>query len=270
MPDALSTLLNLRSTSNFSPGGGGMASSYTPQTGRSAATVGLLRKYFGLQGPDTGEVSQSDYENTFETLRQQEAEKARQEAEAKAYPEQVRGEYSVAAARERTNAARETARAAAERAAAEREFRAEQGRLGRESQMDRTKLIQSQTTARGKMSQGGINQRQRVGQAETRARALETGKVNVPADRNLSNFFGLFGPSQEERNRTEAERLRQLTTQEPDTAGEDDILSIANDYLTQYPSASDDELETIVRATQPDASDDEVLSLVDAIGALRQ
>lgn len=274
MPDALTTLLNLKSASNYSPGGGGVAN-YTPDTRRNSATVGLLRKYFGLQGPDTGEVSQSDYENTFETLRQQEEAKARQEAEARAYPEQVRGEYSVATARERTRATQAAAEAAAQRAAEQREFQREQNDLNRRSSMDRTRFIQGQTTARTGTTQANITGRQQAGRNESRARMFETRdssgnfRMNAPRPKNegfLSRW--LFGPSQEDLNREEAARLRQM----PDTGtaddGDSDIMAAAQEYASM--GLDPDQLEATLMRDQPDATPDELMQLMDAIDALRE
>jgi hypothetical protein len=256
-PSSLQTLLNLQSPSNFAQS----VPAYTPNIGRNAARVGALRRVFGLEGPDTGEISQSDLESAYgETLAEQQAQAAIK-AQAEAFPYQVKGQYDVERERVRAEAqAREQMRreqVAQEQTRQRQDFQGSQRQLDREAIMGRQEAAGARSTARQAQTQEAINARQRAAQAARRAELLRTGKEPVSGT-GLRGMFGM-GKSAEQ---VRAELLQSLT---PST----DVMDLVADYAPFAMRESDDDLYARIAEEQPEASPDEIAQLIAAIRGVR-
>ena len=274
MANGLSALLGLQSPSNLTPGQSGAA--YVPNISRNSAKVAALRNFLGL-GADTGDISQQDLEGAFGEIVEQQAAQAEREAEAKALPERVRGEYSLAGERVKGQSALEAARARNEAATTERatarEFQGEQGQLNREAIAGRQSAGQQATTKRLATREAGIGQRQRLSQAEGRIRSMEQGKTSpeYPETKNwldtLKYYTGTGPYDRTTATRATAEKLRADATRPP--AGDDEITGIAQQYLQQYGNLDDDALVDTIIQNEPDASPAELDALFGSIQSLR-
>jgi hypothetical protein len=161
----------------------------------------------------------------------------------------------------------------AERAQAQRDFQAQQNQMTRDAVTGRTQMVQGATTRRANTAEAGRDTRSQRYQLEGQARLYDTGKAKAPAEpRSFSNFFGLLGPGQGERNTAEANRLRQQAAQlsGQSDGGGNDVMGIAQQYAQQYSGLSPESLMAIIQQTQPDAADDEQQALLDAIMSLQE
>lgn len=266
MPTGLETLLGLNSYTNQTP------KTYTPNVKRNEATVGALRNYFGLKGPDTGDISQQDYEDAYGDIAAQEAERQREEAQAKAYVEQIKGQYGLEGERIKAQTARANAEEVMNRAEAERQFRASEGEKNREAISGRQQFAQAQTNQRASGMENGRNYRQQVAQANANAGLYESDKRNAPVDRSLSNFFGMWPGTQHAANVAEAQKIRAGVMQQAQTepSGDSALQGIAQQYATAYGGMSPESLMGIIQQTQADASPEEQQALLQAVLSLQE
>lgn len=114
---------------------------------------------------------------------------ARADAEAKAAPERIKGEYGLAEENIRRETAADNRRAAAEERAAGREFSAGQNALNREAIASRQQTGIDATDQRTRYTQGQIGARQdKLAATPLRSKPSTPGPLS-----SLYNFF--FGPS---------------------------------------------------------------------------
>ena len=256
MPSALQTLMNLQSPVNV-----GARPAYTPNIGRNAPRVNALRKFFGMEGADTGDVSQVDYESAFGDLQEQSFAQQQAEAQAAALPYQVRGEYDVARERVRSEAqAREQARreqVSQEQTQQRQGFQASQRQLDREAIAGRGEAARTGVANRQANTQAAMEARQRASQNARRAELIRTGKEPVSG----TGLRGMFG-SGRSAEQVREELLRSLTPQQG-------VLDLVADYQPFASRMSDDDLFDQIAQEQPDASPDEIGQLIAAIRGVR-
>ena len=256
--NALQTLLNLQSPSNV-----GARPAYTPNISRNAPRVNALRRFFGMEGPDTGDVSQADYESAFGDLQEQSLAQQQAEAAAAALPVQIRGEYDVARERVRSEAqAREQMRreqVAQEQMQQRQGFQASQRQLDREAISGRQEAARTGIANRQSATQAAMEARQRAAQNARRAELIRTGKEPVSGS-GLRGIIGVGpGRSAEE---ARAELLRSLTPQQG-------VLDLVTEYQPFASRMSDDDLFDQIAQEQPEASPDEIAQLIAAIRGVR-
>lgn len=140
------------------------------------------------------------------------------EAEAKALPERVRGEYGLEAERIRGRAGVEASRYAAERQAAVQQAIADRMEQTQRAIAGRTIGTQGEISRRQEVAEQGRAGRLQAAEGLRRATALEKIGKRGPFGR-LGEFFGLVGPSDETE---QAALLRQQAEQILATAPEDE------------------------------------------------
>lgn len=258
MPNAMDTLRNLNSPSNF----GQSAGTYTPRVGRNNARVAGLRKFFGMPGEDDGSISQADYESAFGDVQDESLQMLQAGAQAKAYPQQVAGGYRVRAEQTRAQANAEARAAQLEQQRQMQEdrqaFAAEQSQATRAAQSARSAGSQEAIAARMSATQRALGMRQQNAANTRRAANIRSGKEKAPGAAAPYGFLG-FGKSQDAANK------ELLSTLESQDSG---MSEAAADYAP-FVGLSDDALLAKIQQTQPDATPDEMLQLFDEVRRMK-
>jgi hypothetical protein len=253
MADALQTLLGLNSPTNMNAVG----AAYTPNVSRNNVRVSALRRALGLPGQDDGSNSQQDYETAYQSLSDEQDADLQKKAEAATLPERVRGEYGLAAEHIRAEGQKAALQAQMERFLQQQATTTENQRLNREAIDARSAANRSAIDQRTAGSRDAVNSRQTAGRNEVTARLYDQGKAHAPRPANeglLSRW--IFGPSQSDLDRKEAERLRGGGA--PAAAGGNDLAAQAGaQYAAQYGHLGDEELRAVIAQTQPTATPDE-------------
>lgn len=261
--DSLQTLMNLQSPSNYSAGA---RPAYTPNVGRNAARVGALRRVFGLEGPDTGDISQTDLESAYGDVQADQRSQLEAEAQAKAFPYEVQGRYNVE--RERVRAAAQAQEAQRREAVARESLGQRQAFTANENSMNRDAIAGRQTGSQAAMAtrqaaaQRAIDMRAQAGRNAAQAQDIRRGKVQAPG---ASFPYGLLGMGKSQKQADEA-LLQSLAPQT--SVGGDEMAVLAQDYR-QYAGLNDDDLLGLIEESQPDASNEEMLALFHAIRSAR-
>lgn len=159
-------------------------------------------------------------------------------AQQKAYPDVVKGQTVLAQEQMKGEYSVEAARAAAERAALEREtqreFSAGQNELNRNAISNRQERNIDATDTRFTTGQSNLAQRQEAQRRAQRRQQIETGKLNIPRKPGIYDL--LFGPSQAERNQAE---LQSLAGQDTGAGPSDEEVAAAYDMVaSQFPGHS--------------------------------
>lgn len=186
--DALATMLNLQAQD---PALSPHLRSYDGGGRRNSARVASLRSLLKIPGPDVGDISQSDYEDASNDLVSQLLAQTQAEGIAKAYPEQVKGEYGLRTedvkGRYGVEAARAKATSAEEDKAAARTFTAGQNELNRQSRAETAAARDVAMGQRGAANNEAVLDRQRE---------LQTTPLRPKADTGWHPLDALFGKSQ--------------------------------------------------------------------------
>lgn len=262
--DALLSLLKLNSPNNMNA----VQSTYVPRTSRNNARVSGIRKFLGMAGQDDGSTSQADYEDAMGDVLGEQRGQMQAEAEARAIPERVRGEYGLASDRIRGSAAIEAAKVQADRYALQLQANAENQRLNREATNERAAAGRSATDARSAATRDATSGRQAANRNEVTARLYETGKAHAPRPAGegfLSRW--LTGDSQSTLDQREAQRLRSGGGAAPQA--NDEVSGIAAQYLQQFGHLDDNQLQQVIMQNESDATPDEIQALMNTIQQMR-
>lgn len=189
------------------------------------------------------------------------------EAEAKALPARIAGEYGLREAGVRTQGQMASAQAAASRLASQQQFQAEQNRLNREASADRATQTQQAIAGRAATQQRAAAERQRAAQRAQRIQGLQSGKTNMPVKPGvfaaLGRFLGL-SPSQEEVNQTEMQRL--MAEETPGGGDDTDLLTIAQQIAEDFPGA---DLNSLIQQGLVEGSPEELAALDQMLRSLQ-
>lgn len=184
MPDPLSTLLSLRSPSNFAAS----QTPYTPNIGRNSAKTALLARSLGI--PDTGETSQADMQSAYNEAAAAEDAAAREKAQLATLPAQVAGEYGVRQAQTKGQFDVEAAKARAEQQAAQ--LQQSQGFTASQNELNRNAM--GERASAGQASQDQRQQRSIANQNALQSMPLRP-KAAAPASGLWNTLFGSSAPA---------------------------------------------------------------------------
>lgn len=260
--DALATFLGARTP----------VASSTATPLRNNARTAALSHMFGI--PDDGSISQVDLESAYTDAAAAQAEAERHKAEAASIPAQVQGEYGVREAEIGASAQRDVAAANRDRAYADRDtqrdFQADQNRLNREAAFGRTQATQEGQNGRTSAVQSNITGRQQAGQAEGRARMLESGKVDPTYPKRngmldeLQYMLGLGRFDKKTAASAEASQLRSGALTQAASGGGDDINAVVQHYKSL--GLAPNVLAQKIMQDQADADPSEIAALFQALG----
>lgn len=177
------------------------------------------------------------------------------QGEAKAVPERIKGEYGLAGAQIRAQEAANRAKEADAQRQTQRDFQAEQNRLGREAVAGRqTSGFEAQNT-RAEAAQRAAKERQTYGAQLQGERDKTLGKVKDTgpnAFQRLLQSIGVLSPS------------------EPAAGASSEAATFAQQHYGDLAGLPDEQILQSLQNDQPDASPDELQQMLQGIQGLRR